>query len=124
MGDHQCAGFKADGSQCQRTVKQAYTFCYSHDPSYLEERRRYAARAGKGNAQKELRTLQGKLSTLLDDVIEGRADEKRASVAANVSNALSRVYSVALRVKEVEELEGRLDQLEEVLAEKKEARGY
>ncbi len=115
MSEHKCCGFKPDGSPCRRTVKASFTYCYSHDPNTLEERRRHNSRAGKGNSQKELRQLKGKLRDLLDDVLEGKVDRGVAAVAANVSNALSRVYSVSLKARELETLEERLSELEEAL---------
>src|ERR687898_3276664 len=85
--------------------------------SRADERKRVAAIAGKGNAQKELRNLKRRLSKLFDDVLEGKIDTRRAAVAANVSNALARVHTMTLQVKEVEEIEARLIELEESLKE-------
>jgi tryptophan 2,3-dioxygenase len=125
LSEHKCCGFKPDGSPCQRTVKASFTYCYSHDPNTLEERRRHNSRAGKGNSQKELRQLRAKLHDLLDDVLEGNIDRSVAAVAANVSNALSRVYSVSLKAREVEEIAERLGELEDALERRgKEQTGY
>jgi hypothetical protein len=117
MPEHRCNGFKATGEQCKRVVNESFSYCYAHDPNTLEERRRNAVKSGKGNAQKELRNLKRRLSKLFDDVLEGKIDTRRAAVAANVSNALARVHTVSLQIKEVEELEGRIEELESSLRE-------
>ena len=110
---HRCCGFKHNGEPCSRIVGGAFTYCYSHDPTRSEERKRNASKAGRGNSQRELRQLKEKLHNLLDDVLSSVVDTGRAAVAANVANALSKVYATSLKVKEAEELEGRIRQLEE-----------
>jgi hypothetical protein len=112
LSSHRCSGVKQKGEPCGRIVGTSFSYCYSHDPARLEERRRNASKAGKGNSQRELKRLKDKLQRVLDDVLEGRIDSSRAAVAANVSNALSRVYSVSFKAKELEQFEERLEELE------------
>jgi hypothetical protein len=58
-------------------------------------------------------------------VLEGRQDKGVAAVASQVLNVYLRAVSVELKVKEVTELEERLEELERVLENKKESRwGY
>jgi hypothetical protein len=68
---HRCAGFKADNTPCQRLVKAQYFFCFAHDPSKSQARKRIAAKGGKGNTNKELRDLKANLHEAMSAVREG-----------------------------------------------------
>jgi len=60
---------------------------------------------------------------LADDVTERRVDRGDAAVAGQLFNTVIRAISVELKVREVEELVGRLEALEEAL-ENNERRGH
>ncbi len=64
--------------------------------------------------------IKGRLSDLAEDVLAGEVDKGVAAVASQVLNVYLRAVSVELKVKEVTELEGRLEELERLLESKKE----
>jgi hypothetical protein len=109
-----CAGIKRDGGRCTATVEPPKTYCWWHDPTNAQARRRAAAKGGKGKAGRELTSIKQRLSELADDVLEGRAERGVAAVASQVLNVYLRAVSVELKVKEVTELEGRLEELEQI----------
>jgi len=52
-------------------------------------------------------------------VLEGRVDKGKGAVASQVMNVYLRAVSLELKIKEQEELETRLEELETVLAQKR-----
>jgi hypothetical protein len=66
----------------------------------------------------ELSDIKHRLENLAEDVLEGRKDRQDAAVAGQLLNYAIRAVSVGLKAKEVEEIEGRLEELEALLAQK------
>ena len=118
-----CAGIKADGGRCGAQAIRGSEWCFSHHPDYEERRRRRASRGGKrggrGRPQAELADLKARLSDLADGVLEGRVEKGTAAVVSQVWNTYIRAVATSLKAKEVEELEGRLEELETLLAQRK-----
>jgi hypothetical protein len=117
-----CAGTQRDGGQCTTIVKPPQTHCYQHDPARSEERRRNASRAGKSTGGREIRDLKRRISGLIDAVLGGSQDRGRAAVAIQGFNALKGVLELERKVREVDELESRLEALERATKERKEER--
>jgi len=97
-------------------------WCWSHHPDYEEARRRRASRGGKrggrGRPAGELQSIKQRLSDLADDVLEGNVERGDAAVASQVLNVYLRAVSVEMKVREQQELEERLTELEEALERK------
>lgn len=64
----------------------------------------------------ELFNLNTRLEDLAEDVLAGRKDRQDAAVAGQLLNYAISAVSVGLQAKEVEEIEGRLEGLEALLA--------
>jgi hypothetical protein len=116
-----CAGKKGDGTPCERIVGSSHEYCYAHDPSYAEDRKKAASKAAKAPARSrsttEIREIKGQLKDLYAAVLEGRAERAAAAVANQIANTQLRAIELERRVREQEELEGRLDELEGLLEE-------
>lgn len=114
-----CSGNTASGARCEGIVKAGESYCYAHDPERADERRRNASRggtrAGRGRARlsHEVPELKAQLRDLVDGVLSGTQDRGRAAVANQILNTLHRAVEVERKVKETEDLEARLDALEE-----------
>jgi hypothetical protein len=63
----------------------------------------------------EVSALKHRFEELAEDVLGGRIDRADAVVVGQLWNYAVRAVAVALKAKEVEELEGRLEQLESLL---------
>ena len=89
-----CAGQKGDGTPCERIVGASQQYCYAHDPSYAQDRKRAASKAARSPAKSrsttEIREIQ-------------------------IANTQLRAIELERRVREQEELEERLDELEDLL---------
>jgi hypothetical protein len=108
-----CAGTTRDGRQCTAIVKPPQNYCYQHDPYRSEERRRNASRAGKSVGGREIRDLKKRISLVIEAVLEGSQDRGRAAVAIQGFNALRGVLELERKIRETDELEARIEALEQ-----------
>ena len=119
-----CTGTKRDGSPCTLPSSGSSGLCWAHDPANAERRRRGQSRGGRNKPSRELQAIKARLSELVDDVLAGRVDRGNAAVAGQLLNTTIRAVSVGLKAKEMEELEGRLEELETLLERQNKGRGY
>ena len=123
-----CSGITRTGTRCEGVAIRGSDYCYQHDPDRAEERRRNASkggrRGGRGRPAVELATLKEKLTTLADDVLEGRVDRGNAAVASQVLNTVIRAIGMEMRVREVEDLGRQVEELREMVEAGKERRRY
>jgi hypothetical protein len=117
-----CAGLKRDGAQCTATVEPPQRYCWWHDPANAEKRRRAASKAARSKPSRELSTLKALLSDLTDRVLDGGLETGPAAVANQLINTRLRAVELERKIKETDDLEARLDELEAVLDARK-ARG-
>ena len=114
-----CSGHRADGGRCKAQATRSSSFCIGHDPDRVDDRRRRASkggrRGGRGRPQAELADIKRRLLQLTDSVLEGSQDRANAAVAGQLLNTLIRCCGLELRVREVDELETRLEELEEII---------
>jgi hypothetical protein len=123
-----CGATKRDGSPCSLPAQGSNGLCWAHDPANADVRRKGASRGGKSKPGSELAQLKRKLITLGDDVLSGKVDKGKASVAAVCYGTAikateaevkvreleeSRIVETQLRVQEQTELIGRLEAIEE-----------
>lgn len=111
-----CAGAKPDGTPCERIVSASSEYCYAHDPTTAEARRRNASKGGKGNgrgrAAFEVRDIKRQVRELVGDVRAGRLNKGDAAVIGQLLNVALRALSVERAWHEADDLEARLDALE------------
>jgi hypothetical protein len=116
-----CAGKKGDGTPCERIVGSSQQYCYAHDPSYAEDRKKAASKAARSPAKSrsttEIREIKGRLKDLYAAVLEGRAERAAAAVANQIANTQLRGIELERRIREQDELEGHFDELQELLEE-------
>src|SRR5215212_7016239 len=114
-----CAGKKGDGTPCERIVGSSHEYCYAHDPTYAEDRKSAASKAAKSPARSrsssEIREIKGRLKDLYAAVLEGRVERAAAAVANQIANTQLRAIELERRARDQEELEGRLDEVEDLL---------
>lgn len=124
-----CSGSKADGGRCGAQAITHSSWCFNHHPDYEQARRKRGSKGGKrggrGRPMAELTNIKARLSDLAEHVLNGDVDKGVASVASQVLNVYLRAVSVELKVKEVTELEERLEELEASLErQNREGRRY
>jgi hypothetical protein len=108
-----CQGIKRDGGRCTASVPPSAQWCFNHDPERAADRKRNASRAGKSAGGREIRDLKRRISEVVDAVLEGSQDRGRAAVAIQGFNALRGVLELERKIRELDELEARIEALEQ-----------
>jgi hypothetical protein len=119
----QCAGIKRDGGRCTAIVRPSQTHCYQHDPKRAQERRRNASRGGRSKGNTEIAHLKKQLRELAEGVLSGKVERADAVVVNQILNTRARLIELERKIREQEELEGRLEALESVLKTRRTAAG-
>jgi hypothetical protein len=94
------------------SVPAGVQWCFNHDPTRAQERRRNASRAGKSAGGREIKDLKRRISDVVDAVLEGSQDRGRAAVAIQGLTALRGVLELERKIREQEEVLERLEALE------------
>ncbi len=114
--DRQCSGITRNGARCARSAEGPNGFCWLHDPTRSEDRKRAARAGGRArSSSQEVQQIKARLSELADDVLKRKVQTKIGAVTAQILNTLLRAVSVELKAREQEEIEARLAELEELL---------
>ena len=108
-----CTATKRDGSPCTLPSYGSDGLCRAHDPKNAERRRRGQSRGGKSKPSKELVGIKQRLSDLADDVLEAKVDRGVAAVVSQILNVYLRSLELERKIKETDELEARLEALEQ-----------
>lgn len=108
----QYAATTRSGTRCTHAVKGPSGLCHLHDPQRADERKRNASRAGKSTGNREIKDLKRRISELIDAVLSGSQDRGRAAVAIQGLNSLRAVMELERRIKETDELEQKLQDIE------------
>ena len=119
-----CSAIKANGERCQRSAEGPRGYCWAHDPANAEQRRRQASKAARSKPSHEIRDLKKQLEKLAEDVLEGRVDRGNAVVVNQILNTRARLIELERKIREQEELEARLEELEAVISWRKGASGW
>jgi hypothetical protein len=123
-----CSGRKADGTRCQAQAIRDSAYCVGHDPNQAEARRRRASkggrRGGRGRPVAELGALRDENASIRERLLKGELEPKVAAVAIQSLGVDTRLIDVTLKAKEQEELETRMQELEEALERQEERRAY
>ena len=116
-----CGATKADGERCQLPA-QPNGYCWSHDPANAEQRARNASAGGKAvmsmvseksSAQREeIAEIKGQLRALASELKDGSVPPQTGGVIVQVFNALLRAIEQDRRVRELDEIEARVSDLE------------
>jgi hypothetical protein len=113
-----CAAIKPNGERCKVEAIADAEWCWSHHPEYEQARQRRASKGGKrggrGRPQADLSDLKRRISEVIEAVLEGSQDRGRAAVAIQGFNALRAALEQERKIKETENLEARIQALEDL----------
>ncbi len=110
-----CSAIKADGQPCRGIAATGTDYCPAHDPARAEARKRSAskaARARHGAASGEIAELKDALTALYDEVRNGAVQTRVGAILCQILNAQIRAVETGRKIKETEELESRIEELE------------
>src|SRR5215212_9460981 len=97
-----CEAITRAGSRCRLEAAPDATWCVSHDPARVEQRRRNARKAGRagGNGRagaSEVASIKREIRAVLDGVLDGRIDRGAGACAAQLLNVLLRAAELERR---------------------------
>jgi hypothetical protein len=111
-----CKATKRNGDPCTLPANGKQGYCWAHDPTTAELRRRRAQKGGRAKANRELPSIKALLEDLTEQVLAGELETGRAAVANQLANTRLRAIEQERKNKETEELEGRIEGLERAQA--------
>ena len=118
-----CSAIKANGQRCGGRAIDGSQWCWNHDPAYAEARRRNATKGGKrggrGRPSAELSRLQACFEELAEKVLNGSVERAVGAVAGQLLNGARACLRDGLAAREQEELVGRLEEVEQILEQRK-----
>ena len=112
-----CSGITRAGTACKGIPIDGSQWCYVHHPDRTDERRRHGSKGGKrggrGRSQGETETIKVLLEDLTERVLSGDLETGPAAVANQLTNTRLRALEQERKNKETEELESRIEALEQ-----------
>jgi hypothetical protein len=121
-----CTAITRGGDRCKGIAIDSSGYCYAHHPDHADDRKRAAhkggKRGGRGRPIAELGTLRDENSDIRRRLLEGELLPNVAAVAVQSINTDIRAVGASLKAREQEELVGRLEEIEEVLEQRKQER--
>jgi len=118
-----CSAIKANGQRCGGRAIDGSQWCWNHDPAYAEARQRNASKGGKrggrGRPSAELARLQERFEELAEKVLSGEVERGVGAVAGQLLNGARACVRDGLAAREQEELVARLEEVEQILEQRK-----
>ncbi len=107
-----CNAITSGGSRCKLDATSG-SYCWSHAPENAEERKRRGRRGGKARGASELSEIKREIRAVVDGVLGGQVERGVGAVAFQGFNSLLKAVEIARKIKETEELEARIAELEQ-----------
>jgi hypothetical protein len=108
-----CRSTKANGDPCTLPANGPQGFCWAHDPANREKRRRMASKAARSKPSKEIQRVKAELRETIEAVRDDSMDRGTGAVIGGLYNTLLRALQVQRQWHEADELERRLQVLEQ-----------
>src|SRR3712207_2525460 len=119
-----CSGIRADGGRCRAQAMRNSQWCINHDPDQAEVRKQRASKGGKrggrGRPVVMASEVAEQVQDLSDKVLAGELSRADAAVCGQLLNVKLRALEVGRKLREAEDLEQRLDELEALIGARKE----
>jgi hypothetical protein len=109
-----CKATKRNGEPCTLPANGQQGLCWAHDPKNAERRRKGASRGGRAKASRELPSIKALLEDLTERVLTGELQTGPAAVANQLINTRLRAIEQERKIKETEDLEARIQALEDL----------
>jgi hypothetical protein len=114
-----CPAITKHGDRCKRHMLPGDDFCSQHDPRHAERRKRAAAKAGAMSSppMTESREIRQNILRIVEDVRRRDVDHTIAYAVSSLCNVAINSLRLEVKIRELEEIERRLDSLETKLQE-------
>jgi hypothetical protein len=110
-----CIGVKPDGALCKGIARRGSDYCPAHDPARAKARHRAASKAARSKPGREIGGMKDQLEELYERVLEEAVPPSVGAVLTQITNARIRLLECERRIREADELEARIDELQEAL---------
>jgi hypothetical protein len=119
-----CTGITRTGERCRGVAIDSSGLCYAHHPDHAADRRRAARkgghRGGRGRPVLTASEVADQVQDLSDKVLAGELGRADAAVCGQLLNVKLRALEVGRKLREAEDLERRMEELEALVAARKE----
>ncbi len=112
-----CTYIKLEGGRCRGVAVRGSDLCAAHHPDTQARRRAGARRGGRARGVEEMRKIQREIRDVIDGVLSGQVERGVGSCAAQLYNTLIRAAEAQRRQRELDEMQERLEALEDALTE-------
>ncbi len=124
-----CEALKGDGRRCQARAMDGYQWCYSHRPDLADERKRNASRGGRTGGRGRSggdEVVEAKKYTrgIIAKLLRGEIGRGDATAAFMGINTLARLIDLERKIREQDELEDRIAELERIAGPEKGGRTW
>ncbi len=110
-----CIGLTAKGDLCRSIAITGSDYCHAHAPDRKEARHRAASKAARSKPGREIGGLKDQLEDLYKKVLDEAVPPGVGAVLTQITNARIRLLECERRIREADELEARIDQIQEAL---------
>jgi hypothetical protein len=116
--ERRCPAINKRGEKCKRYAAKGDDFCSAHDPRRVEIRKIAASKAGRAfHPARESAQIRRRILAMVEEVKRGDIEPQVAYAVSSLCNVAINTLRVDLKVRELEEVEKRLDALEGRLSE-------
>ena len=113
-----CAAITSAGERCKLEATSG-SYCWSHAPEYKAARKARARRGGKARGASEMAEVKREIRRVIGAVDAGETERGVGAVLFQGFNTLLKAIEIERRIRDQEDLEGRLEALESVLKGRK-----
>jgi hypothetical protein len=113
-----CSAITVSGERCRGVPIRGSDLCAAHHPQTQARRRAGARRGGRSRGVTEIVDIKAELRDVISEARSGSIERGRAAVLAQLYGVLLRELEVERKIREVDELEARLQALEETHAQR------
>lgn len=116
--ERRCPAINKRGERCKRYAAPGDDFCSAHDSRRAELRKVAASKAGRAfHPARESAQIRRRILALAQEVKDGKVEPQIAYAFSALCNTAIGTLRIDLKVKEMEEIDRRLDDLESRLRE-------
>ena len=114
-----CSAITRGGDRCKLEATTGSNYCWSHSPETAAARRQRARKGGKARGTGELAEIKRSIRNAIEGVRDGSIERGIGAVVFQGFNTLLKAAEVERRIRETEELEERLETLEQGLGDQR-----
>ncbi len=108
-----CSAIKPNGERCKGIAKGGSEWCPAHDPARAKARSRSASKAAKSKPGTEIRGIKQEIRDVIEAVRIGALPKGTGAVVFQGYNVLIKAVEQERKVRELDELEERVEKLEQ-----------